>query len=253
MDHWTIWPISVGTIGHVEKSNLTYARNQGEKLDVCSVMYLLKGGSELILVDTGMSDPDWASKYHHPSTRDESQEPIKALAKLGVAPEEISIVICTHLHWDHCFNNSLFTKARIIVQRDEIQYALFPLPIHALYYEAFSIGMTPPWLRSISSFEIIDGDQEIAPGISMIKLPSHTPGFQGVNVKTKKGNYLVGSDFCPLFENWPGKNKEPIPSGIHVNLLDYYDSFRKVNTFADFVLPGHDIKVLEQKCYPSKS
>ena len=89
MSDWTIWPISVGTIGHVEKSNLTFARDQGLKIDVCSLMYLLRGGPELILVDTGMSDPDWAAQYHHPSTRDESQDPVKALAKLGVAPEEI--------------------------------------------------------------------------------------------------------------------------------------------------------------------
>jgi N-acyl homoserine lactone hydrolase len=250
MSKWTIWPISVGTIGQVEKSNLTFGHHQGEKLDVCSVMYLLKGGSELILVDTGMSEPDWASKYHHPSFRDESQKPNVALSKLGVAPEEIGIIICTHLHWDHCFNNSLFTNARIIVQKAEIQYALFPLPIHALYYEAFSIGMTPPWLKDIGRFEAVDGDLEIASGVSVVRLPSHTPGFQGVSVKTRKGIYLIGSDFCPLFENWPNMDKEPIPSGIHVNLVDYYDSFKKVSTVAEFILPGHDLKVLEEEFYP---
>ena len=250
MPGWTIWPISVGTIGQVEKSNLTFARDQGQKMDVCSLIYLLKGGPELIVVDTGMSDPAWAAKYHHPSTRDESQDPVRALARLGVAPEEITTVICTHLHWDHCFNNSLFTKARILVQKDEIQYALFPLKIHALYYEAFSIGMTPPWLKDIKRFEIIDGDREILAGLSVVKLPSHTLGFQGVNVDTGKGNYFIGSDFCPLFENWPGRDQEPIYSGIHVSLLDYEASFRKVNRFADFILPGHDLKVLEHESYP---
>jgi len=253
MNNWTILPIFVGTMSQTEKSNLTYGRDQGKKIDVCSLMYFLKGGQELIMVDTGMSDPDWASKYHHPSSRNESQDPITALSRLGVAPEEINIVICTHLHWDHCFNNSLFTKARIIIQKDEIQYALFPLPIHALYYEAFSIGMTPSWLKDISRFEIIDGDRDIAPGISVVKIPSHTPGFQGVNVKTEKGNYLIGSDFCPLFENWPGRDKEPIPSGIYVNLLDYYKSFEKVNLFADFILPSHDLRVLEHESYPFTS
>jgi len=251
MNNWTIWPLSVGIISQVEKSNLTFGNNQGERLDVCSVMYLLKDGPELILVDTRMSDPDWVSKYHHPSSREKSQEPIAALAKLEVSPDEIGIVILTHLYWDHCFNNSLFTKARIIVQKAEIQYALFPLPIHALYYEAFSIGMTPSWLRDIGRFEIVDGDYEIMPGVSIIKLPSHTPGFQGVNVKTKKGNYFIGSDFCPLFENWLAVDTKPIPSGIHVNLLDYFNSFKRVSKFADFILPGHDLKVLEKEFYPN--
>jgi len=123
-------------------------------------VYLLKGGSKLILVDTGVGDPDWANRYHNPCPRDKSQEPITALSRLGVTPEEIDIVILTHLHWDHCFNNSIFPKARFIVQKDEIQYALFPLPIHALYYEAFSVGMTPPWLKNIGRFEILDGNRE---------------------------------------------------------------------------------------------
>lgn len=250
MNNWTIWPICVGTMSEIEKSNCTFARNFGEKLDTCSVIYLVRRGDEMILVDTGMSEPVWATKYHHPALRNGSQEPITALAKLGVAPEDISIVILTHLHWDHCFNNSLFPKARFIVQKEEIPYALFPLPVHALYYEAFSIGMTPPWLKDICRFEVVDGDREIVSGVSVVKLPSHTPGFHGVNVNTQKGNYLIGGDFCPLFENWPGKNKEPIPSGIHVNLVDYYESFKKVNTFVDFILPGHDLKILEQECYP---
>jgi glyoxylase-like metal-dependent hydrolase (beta-lactamase superfamily II) len=250
MNDWTIWPISVGFLSGVEKSGLTYGYNQGEKVEIPSLMYLIKGGQKLVLVDTGMSGPDWATKYHSPSPRRKAQTPLTALSKLGVTPQEIDVVICTHLHWDHCFNNSLFTKARIIVQKSEIQYALFPLPIHALYYEAFSIGMTPPWLGSIGLLEWVDGDQDIVPGVSVVRLPGHTPGFQGVNVKTGKGNYLIGGDFCPLFENWPSMNTEPIPSGIHVNLIDYYDSFKKARTFADFILPGHDSRVLEREYYP---
>ena len=250
MSHWSIWPISVGTIGCVEKSNLTYGINQGEKIEVCSLIWLLKGGSELILVDTGMSHPDWATEHHNPSSRDKSQEPAIALSKLGVYPEDIGIVVCTHLHWDHCFNNFLFPNARIIVQKDEVQYALFPLPIHALAYEATSIGMIPPWLNKPGRLEIIDGDQEIMPGLSVLKLPGHTPGLQGVKVRTKAGDYLIASDFCPLYENWPSKDKGFIPSGIHVDLFQYYDSVKKLSTFAGVILPGHDPKVLDKKSYP---
>ena len=251
MNAWTIFPVSVGTMKQVEKSNYTYGSNQGIKLDVCSLIYVLKGGPEPIIVDTGMSEPGWATQYHHLSSRDRSQEPLAALQKLGISCDEIRTVIFTHLHWDHCFNNAIFPKARFLVQKDEIQYALFPLPIHALYYEAPSVGKTPPWLKDIGRFEVIDGDREILPGVSIVKLPGHTPGFQGINVNTRKGNYLVGSDFCPLFENWPSMDKEPIPSAIHVNLLDYFQSFKKAATFAEFVLPGHDLKVLEQESYPA--
>jgi len=249
-NHWTIWPTSMGNVHDVEKSNFTYAQNYGEKITLTSLVYLLKGGPKLILLDTGMSDPDWAQQYHSPSSREKFQEPLTALANLQVTPEEIDIVILTHLHWDHCFNISLFPNSRIIVQKDEVQYALFPLPIHNIYYEALSMGMTPVWLKDISRLEIVDGDLEVVPGVSIVKLPGHTPGFQGVNIKTEKGYHLIAGDLCPLFENWPDMDKEPIPPGIHVNLVDCYDSYRKARAFAQLILPGHDMKVLEYESFP---
>lgn len=49
-------------------------------------------------------------------------------------------------------------------------------------------------------------------------------------------------------ENWYGNEQAiHIPSGIHVNLRDCYDSFRKMGSIADMVLPGHDLKVLEKE------
>ncbi|UCE51173.1 MAG: hypothetical protein JSV31_18135 [Desulfobacterales bacterium] len=86
-----------------------------------------------------------------------------------------------------------------------------------------------------------------------MKLPGHTPGFQGVHVKTKNGNYLIAGNLCPLFENWPNLDKQQVPPGIHVNLIDCYDSFLKVRAFADFILPGHGPRVLEQDSYPGAS
>jgi glyoxylase-like metal-dependent hydrolase (beta-lactamase superfamily II) len=111
--------------------------------------------------------------------------------------------------------------------------------------------MRPPWLRALENIDIIEGDLEIAPGINIVKIPGHTPGFQGVNVTTAKGNYFIASDFCPMFENWEGSPPlKHIVSPVHVNLEDYYDSFTKVEKISDFVLPGHDMKVFEKKCYP---
>src|SRR3972149_878825 len=58
------------------------------------------------------------------------QRPLAALARLGIRPEDIDIVINTHLHWDHCYNNHLFPRATIYAQRAELQYAIAPLPLH---------------------------------------------------------------------------------------------------------------------------
>jgi N-acyl homoserine lactone hydrolase len=247
---FTIWPINVGTIKDVEKSNLTYGVDHGVKIDVSSVIYVIQGERDLVVVDTGMSNVEWATKHHHTCERKAFQEPLQALLNAGFNPEEVTMVILTHLHWDHCSNNGLFKNARFFVQKEEVNYALFPLPLHGVYYESPIIGMTPPWLGALDRFEILESDKEILDGISILKIPSHSPGFQGVKVETKKGRYFIGGDFCPLFENWKDKSGNFVPSGIHVNLEDYYKSFNLVKNQADFVLPGHDPKIFDQVCYP---
>jgi N-acyl homoserine lactone hydrolase len=250
MSELSIWPIEVGLHRGADKSRLTHGMNQGVTIDMAIIVYAIKGAKENILVDSGCADPEWTEKYHHYKII--QNEDLKGgLKKIGLHPNDIDIVICTHLHWDHCFNNDQFKNARIIVQKDEIRYAIAPLPMHALFYESQLIKMRPPWLRAIENTEVIEGDMEICSGIDIVKIPGHTPGFQGVNVKTAKGNYFIVGDFCPLFENWEGiPPLKHIVSPIHVNLEDYYDSFKKIEKIADFVLPGHDIKVFEKKCYP---
>jgi N-acyl homoserine lactone hydrolase len=250
MSGLSVWPIKMGVAPDGDKSGLTHGMNHGVKIDTAVIVYVIKGAKENILVDTGMGDPAWSEKYHHRKLL-QYQDLASGLGNLGLHPDDIGIVICTHLHWDHCFNNDLFKKARIIVQKDEIRYAIDPLPMHALFYESQLIKMRPPWLKALENIELIEGDMEMAPGIDIVKLPGHTPGFQGVNVKTGKGRYLIASDFCPLFENWEGSPPlKHIVSPIHVNLEDYYRSFEKAEKIADFVLPGHDVKVFDKEVYP---
>ncbi len=199
----TIWPIGMGVSEGHDKSFSTYGMNVGVKIDTAIMFFVIKGAGNNILVDTGIGDAETVMKYHpHKITRYRDFE--TGLRTVGLRPDEIDIVICTHLHWDHCSNNHLCRNARIIVQRDEIRYAIAPLPAHALAYETQVVGMTPAWLAALGRTEVIDGDREIVPGVDVVKIPSHSPGFQGVNVRTTKGTYFIASDFCPLFENWEG-------------------------------------------------
>ena len=135
-----------------------------------------------------------------------------------------------------------------MVQAEELRYAISPLPCHALYYESQLIQMTPPWIKALDRIEIVEEELEIESGISLVPVPGHTPGFQGVLVELQSGRCLIAGDNCPLFENCYGNEQAiHIPSGIHVNLRDCYDSFRNMESIADIVLPGHDLKVLEKE------
>src|SRR5690348_4830261 len=229
MEHYTIFPLRVGDFPSMEKSTLTYQMDYGRKLVVPIIMYLVKGREHIVVVDTGASDEAWATKHHHGLRREPDQEPAAALKKVGVNVEDVELVVNTHLHWDHCFNNQLFRKARIFVQKREMEYAISPLPVHWVYYESHQLGLHAAWLNSIDRIVATEGDVNLLPGIDLVTLPGHTPGMQGVLVNTAVGRYLIASDCVGLFENWTGNGVyKHIPSGIHHSLDDYYRTFCKM-------------------------
>jgi len=171
---YTITPVTVGTLT-IDKPQFVLGQGWGVEIQCPVLMYYIEGGGMRIMVDTGCADPDWGTKYHKPLARRPEEEPARALAAIGVDPSEIDVVITTHLHWDHCYNHELFTSARFLVQRSELQYAAAPYPVHANLYEAPTTGMTPAYSRT--KFEVLDGDYELADGFTLIFAPGHAPGM----------------------------------------------------------------------------
>jgi glyoxylase-like metal-dependent hydrolase (beta-lactamase superfamily II) len=208
-------------------------------------MWFLKGSKFNILVDLGPPDPDWSFKYHNLEIIKEKGLS-EVLHTIGISSESVKIIIMTHLHWDHCFGAEEFKNAKFIVQRSELQYAIAPLPAQAAMYE---IQLdSPPFFKFFNKIEVVDGDEEIEPGIEVIHLPGHTPGSQGVKIRTKKGIYFIAGDTVGLFENL--EYSPFIPSGIFVDLEASYRSLKKLKDQADYILPSHDMRVFEKKIYP---
>ncbi len=113
------------------------------------------------------------------------------------------------------------------------------------------MGSIPLWLETYPQFHIIRGDHRIAPGISTVHLPGHSPGFQGVCVETADGPYVIAGDCVPLFENWDGKKYEKrIPPGVHNDLAECYRSYEKLEEIGVKVLPGHEMRIFEKSEYP---
>mgnify|MGYP002152461576 CR=1 FL=1 len=244
---YTITPVSVGTLT-IERPQFVWGQGWNTEVLCPVLMFYVEGGGLRIMVDTGCSDPDWATKYHKPFVRRPEEEPVRALAAIGVDPSEIDVVVATHLHWDHCYNQELFCNARFLVQRRELQYAAAPHPIFANVYEAPTAGMTPPYSRT--RFEVVDGDYELADGFSLVFAPGHAPGMQCPLVSTAKGACYIAGDNAPLYENLEGNHfGRPIPGMIYADLDEYYESFRRMDRLADYVLPGHDMKVLDEARY----
>jgi glyoxylase-like metal-dependent hydrolase (beta-lactamase superfamily II) len=246
--HYTITPVCVGMLT-TDHAQLVWGQQFGTKVQIPVLMFYVQGGGRRILVDTGCSAPESAAKYHYPFVRKPEEDPKRALEAAGVSPAEIDTIVCTHLHWDHCYNHELFTKARFLIQRAEVQFAAAPYPIFANAYEAPTTGMTPPYSKT--KFEVLDGDFDLADGLKVVSAPGHTPGMQCLLVNTAKGVYYIAGDNVALYENLAGnKFGRPIPGINFINLGEYYATMRRMLSLSEHILPGHDVKVLDQKSYP---
>lgn len=131
----------------------------------------------LILVDTGIgSGNDWIDENYQPHGRAVTD----ALRSAHLDPAAVRMIINTHLHFDHCGQNSSFPGLPIVVQ-------------HAEWDVAWDDGHTiREWLDFEGArYERVSGDVEVAPGVRVLATPGHTPGHQSVSVDTDEGLVLI--------------------------------------------------------------
>ena len=130
-----------------------------------------------ILIDTGVGGPekvltDW---------RCVNRTMADALADHDLVPGDISLVVNTHLHFDHCGQNAVFRHAPFYLQRQELERA-----------RRESAWLTDWFDFAGARFELIDGSAEIAPGVRVVATPGHTVGHQSVFVDGDGEELLVG-------------------------------------------------------------
>ncbi|WP_018639827.1 N-acyl homoserine lactonase family protein [Parafrankia elaeagni] len=245
----TVTAVSVGRVFGLHKPSLTYLRGWGETLDIPLIMFVIQGGPAPVIVDTGA---DLSRAWEHHRIRMEQtpeEQPDVAVRALGIDPDEVGLVVNTHLHWDHCSNNHLFPNARIVLQRSEIDFARRPVAWHRRQFEAVP-DLPPAWLRAEDRIDAIDGDTDLAPGVSVVSLPGHTPGSQGVLIEAATNRYLIAGDCVDLYENWEGDAEaDRIPSGFFTDLVAYEESVRRIERFGCEVIPSHDPLVVERRVF----
>ena len=243
----SITALHVGTSRDYPTPAITYFHGWGDVHDVPMIMFVIQGGTDgPIVVDTGTSDPASVLRFHSVVLdRPEHQHPRAALERLGIDPADVRTVVNTHLHWDHSSNNDLFPNARILAQRKEMAYAIAPFDTSRKGYEN-SRDATPPWLSSLGRMVPVDGEERIAPGVTLVPLPGHTPGSQGVLVEAGTKRFLIAGDFVDNYGNLAGDDLNAhFLSGSFVSLEDYWMSFKQLRELDCIVVPSHDPAVIE--------
>lgn len=230
MTEYTIHPLAVG-VNETDQGIMTYLRDYGKRIILPVYVFVIKGGEQNILVDTGLEQFVVSEEVLNAAGFD-ILEFEDALAKMELQPEDIDIIIHTHLHNDHCENDYKCPNAKVYVQKAEFEFFQNPHPIDHRYY---------PDVLDENEVIKIEGDQEIADGIQVFLSPGHTVGGQSVGIRTKEGLAVI-TGFCANEKNFPEKGPAIAP-GVHIDVMEAYDTAQKIREKADILIPLHALSV----------
>lgn len=186
---------------------------------------LIEHPSGLVLIDTGAGnkeDQKFKDIYGIENEGANGRTSLEdGLAQLNVSPDDISIVVNTHLHFDHAGGNTYrdergelkvsFPKARYIVKRGEYDYATHPNERTSASY--FERNFVPVVTAHI--FEFVSREKEIVKGIRVIPTPGHTPFHQSVLIESGGERAFFLADMMPTSAHLPlpwimGYDVEPL-------------------------------------------
>jgi N-acyl homoserine lactone hydrolase len=163
----------------------------------------------VILVDTGCGGPDEVLRYFSVVNRTVAD----ALADHGLAPIDVTTVINTHLHFDHCGQNPAFAHARLLVQRAEHE---------RIFRERDEVT---DWIEASGMrFELIEGDVALASDLRIVTTPGHTAGHQSVAASTELGTEIFTGDAAYTRAIWNHPDNPNLPDGQAPDADAWHDS-----------------------------
>ena len=211
---------------------------------------LVEHDDGLVLIDTGLGNKEDAKfidiygvQNQGANGRTQLED---ALGQLGHKPEDVRWVINTHLHFDHAGGDRFrdpsgrlglaFPRARYVVQKGELDFAGHTNERTAGSYLPHNFAEVP--------FQLIDGEQEILPGIRGIPTPGHVPYHQSVLVESGGDRACFIADLVPTSAHLP----LPWIMGYDVQPLVTLETRRRVYQRAEaeqwLLVFEHDPKVV---------
>jgi len=200
-------PPPVAEVYAVQFASIRYSVGQlvagGDRerpIDIAMMVWPVKlAGGRVLVVDAGFYREKFLQQWK-PLTYTRPTDAVSA--GLGIAPESVTDVVVSHVHWDHADGADLFPRARIWIQREEFEHYIgeggavldraIDRDVAAMLFQ----------LKAAGRVELIDGDdREIAPGIRVYTGGKHTFASQYVSVQTRSGPVILASDNAYLYEN----------------------------------------------------
>jgi len=152
-----------------------------------------------VLIDTGYPEDQYGDGADYPA----DHWVVNRLAEIGLTPDDIDTVICTHLDVDHAGSHDSFPTAEFVVQDTHLDAAR-SMP----RFQSIRSHWDDPRLN----YRTVSGDVELLPGIELIETSGHVPGHQAVLVRLPEtGPVLLAIDAIP--QNFEGFTPETRPTG----------------------------------------
>lgn len=239
---YEIYGIRYATIKDFAVSGLVAGADKDRKLDIAMYVWLIKGGGKNILFDAGFYREKFIRRWH-PA---DYQKPSDALANAGLKPEDITDVIISHIHWDHADGFDLFPKAKIWIQKEELEYysgEAWQGKRGAGADAEDVLGLVK--LNTEGKVGLVKGDaREIIPGITCYTGGKHTYQSQYIGVKTAAGVVVLASDNVYLYENL--EKHVPIAQTLDAESnVRTQDRMKHLAASEKWIIPGHDPAVMK--------
>ncbi|HVQ75067.1 MAG TPA: N-acyl homoserine lactonase family protein [Candidatus Binatia bacterium] len=231
-----LYALQNGFLGF-ERSGLFYGDRSAERVAIPVSCWLIQTPSANVLFDTGIAPRAVAGLLRSDPLARFGEEDllVHRLDGLGLEPDDVQMVVLSHLHFDHAGGAALFPHSELVVQKDEYAAAHYPAPFYesAYYRKNFDL----PGYR----WRLLDGDAELLPGVTVLRSDGHTPGHQSLLVELPEtGPVILAADCC----YWQESIDREIPPGFVWEPARALHSIKRLKTIARLlrgrIFPGHD-------------
>ncbi len=231
--------------GRTRSHNFIMADDHDTPAPIDYYVWAIVNENRTVVVDTGFDRKEAARRG-----REITRLPREGLAMLGIDSAAVKDVIVTHLHYDHAGTLDDFPSARFHLQDLEMIYATGRQMTHKPFGYAYSASHVTQMVEKVFAGRVAfhDGDDELAPGLSVHHIGGHTMGMQCVRVLTRRGWVVLASDASHLYENMEATS--PFPIAWHIgDMVRGYDKMRGLAESPAHIIPGHDPLVMDR--YPA--
>lgn len=150
--------------------------------------YVARTPAGVLLLDTGLGEADSETEAWYRPRRVTVDD---ALRQVGLTIGDVDLVVNCHLHFDHIGGNPAFAGTPIHCQRTELDTAR-------------ATDYTVPHLVDFAgaTYELLDGEAELAPGVHVIPTPGHVDGHQSVVLECEDGSIVLAGQAHDTASAW---------------------------------------------------